>query len=835
MLRMTNNKMGIPCTLKLMLGLVLAWHILSPTPLKADALEDAEQALNSGRAEQAIILLEKHATQLVTNERPVAWHLPFDGPMIEKVKLGKRYGYLIGRVIKRSEGTPPHRGITDRSIAESSNLKGQPLWQGTCIDLNTGEVLWTYALPYQARSAIHPEDDSLWIWTRHQTSPIHRVTPAGEIESHGVIQQHRHTSQNANGLRIGTIQIWDTESHKGLMPTRREYDLDRDVLNEVVASSLLSPNGLNKLASSLHQAPSDVTTTIQLVPASVRGSMEAAWELPMRGYASEAPFWVGPDVVALSGGDRSHGFVYRVSGATGAVRWVTALPEPIYSGKYAQRRSGTSGDKGWNTDGLVAGLLPVMGDYGGLFLMDWETGVIVHRYEVGQPLITPLRETEDGTIVVAGYRGVWGLHPDRLTNFLPATSAFVRNARLRVRAYQSLDRPHDALAFCRRLTEMAPSEPELWRLRSEVLLAAGRDVEADSAESTMMKLTSQRVSDRMGASIGLIDRLPTAAITAPIVSTGRIVLIGGQDGTVISYDTGSQSILETTRHEAGILDFWWEDSQLMAELTDRHTIAVRRFGTAPDLEPDDPLLRSEGPKNTPRLWNTSNYLNSWIVKHGEVYVREGRNGGVKVYDPASDEVKEYPPLMGGISRFTVTETPGGWFAFGGQSRGVYEVDPETLRPSRLLIDSGYRIKDNPRSTPNAARVIAGGPDSLAAVFRGFPNERIQVWTYDGKTCLRDVETRMTRTYKYAPERLRRLENGYLYCGSEIVFVPDDPDQPVTRFDPVRLQIRMLHQNRQAEWGFLPPRYLQNGKIVVAHNHGGLYLFDLERFSSGNTQ
>ncbi len=806
--------------------LAFAWLSLSPALLLADALEDAQRLLDSGDTEQALVLLEGFASQLPANERPTVWHTTFSGPAMEKVRLGKRYGYLISGL--QSRQSPPHRGVTNTRVADESNLKGQPVWQGSCIDLKTGKVLWTYALPYQARAAIHPDDDALWVWTRHEVSPIFRISSDGEIERKGTIQQHRHADSNANGLRIGKVHLWDLQDTRKLLPKRIEYNLDEDTLEEVVASELLSPNGLNKLAIALHQSPSDVTTYVQLVPASVRDIQEPIWKLDTRGYASDPPFWVGQDVVALSGGPRGHGFVYRLSGTTGAVRWVTALPEPIYSAKHAQKSNGTYGDHGSNTAGLVADCLPIAGVYGGLFLLDWETGIIQYRHEIGQPLIAPVHQTEDGLVIIAGYQGIRASHPDRLTEHLSDDAPFIKQARLRVRAMMALERSVDAMSYCSQLTSEAPSEPALWQLRSEVYLANDHPVEADSAQSIAMKLTGQRESLRLRESLGLIDRLPTAAIKAPIVSTGRIVLVGGQDGTVISYDTGSQSIIETTQHPAGIEDFWWEDAKLMAKTADRHTLPVRQFTIAPDLEEDDPLLRQKNPKGAPSEWTRATIANNWFIHHGDVYIRPDKNGGSKAYNPETDEVTIYPPLLGGVTHFRVTKTPGGWFAFGPQSHGVYEVDEPTLRPKRMLIDSGFRIKDEPRSSPNSARMIAGGPDTLAAVFSGFPKDRLQVWTYDGKTCQRDVETRMPRFYKYSPERLTRLSNGYLYCGAELVFVPDDPEAPVKRFSPYLLQINMLHPNEQADWGFMAPRYVDNNLLVVAHNHGGLFVFDLDR-------
>jgi len=163
-------------------------------------LRDAEHALVEGRPRQALALLDQHEAGLTAEQRPTAWSIIYGERRIKKVKLGRRYGYVFGELTRSGELTRPHLPISDNQIVASSLLRGQPRSQVTCIDLATGESLWTHEIMYQSRAAVHPGDDALWVW--RYKGGVFRVSPGGEAQRHATLDNNSSLDKKINGLRV---------------------------------------------------------------------------------------------------------------------------------------------------------------------------------------------------------------------------------------------------------------------------------------------------------------------------------------------------------------------------------------------------------------------------------------------------------------------------------------------------------------------------------------------------------------------------------------------------------------------------------------------------------
>jgi hypothetical protein len=810
---MTTHACGFP-------WLVLAGLSLAAPAFAQDGrgpIDRLRDLARAGRHDEVVAEAEVLLDATPIDRRSLAWSIDFNHFPVEDVRIGRRYLYFQ-RMAGGGQGRPDLDPDPKRAPPGAGNYGW--LISMSCVDSVTGRRLWSrYFLP-GTRVALDPRDDALWTWHRDEGTFILRIDAAtGDETLRRPMPPVREGVDAVRGLCVDGLRLWSYATANTLdLDLGDELDLDTgEVRRDLIHPALRALDGRRTLRCASLESPTDVTTTVMLLPDAARRPAAPDWSFNTRGYSDNPPVWFGDDVLILSGRSTTYGTVSRLDGRTGRVLWTHVLPEPAHSPGGISIGAGRYPVRGWSAVGEAVERVVALGANGTVFLLDPATGVEVARLATGMPLLAVPRVIE-GRLVIAGHEGLRAVPLGRVIEAKEDRgNDAIALQEIRTRSLLALGRAAESLAGAEGMVRESDS-PIGWTLLAAAREALGRGPEAVAPRVAAMAAAGDRESPALRKSHGLLWRLPTAPVIAAPLVLGPHLLVGCQNGCLLTIDTRSLRVLESEQAPTDITSLLIDGRTLVRRGSDRRDAVVRSLAAAPgDLRPHDPLLGRHEPSGLPAAWYAAMLGDGPSVAVGARRVRGLHNGIVRVLE--GGEVIDRPPGVNGIEWWSITLVGNEPMGYG--TGGVYRLDKD-FRPVERIIDAGRSL-----NRPNWAFALDGDDTTLCVLCGAFDALKLQLWSRDATRLLREVPVRGAANLYGDAYHLRRLGDGYFVSAGELVWLPRRTTGRVWRFriflDPAAGPTRPQFDKFNAAFGM--PRVVGD-RLFVSARGGGLYGFNL---------
>ena len=803
-----------------------AWAMVASGGERDAQIEQIRSLARAGKHVEVEVQAQTLLDALPADDRPTAWSIDLYARWAEDVRFGRRHIYLM-RTIHGPELLTRWTEPTPDPKHAPSNREGYGwLFAVTCVDGATGRPLWSRRFVPPTRMAIDPRDDALWSWERIEGTSILRIdADTGADTVRGRMPRYSEGVDAIRALRVGGLQLWSAPTANNLVVGRDdELDIETGkIRRETIHPALLSPRGQGALREAVFEAPNEVSTAVELVPA-VNDRSAPTWSFRFPGYSSNPPVWFGDDVLILAGTLYSHGTVSRIDGRTGKVRWTHVLTEPAHSPGMNQLVGGTFPPRGWSAVGEVAGKVVVLGSLGTVFFLDALTGERLARFSTGTWLLG-LPRVFGGQLVLAGSANVRAVPLGRILGESKLPDDWLTLQELRARSFLARGRPADALAIAEVIARDIKDSPSGWTLVAEAREDLGRGSEAVAARVAAIAADGLHESAALRQSHGLLWRLPTAPVDAAPVVDGSYLVVGCRDGRLLTIDTRGLRVVGVEQAPVDIAALSLDGPRVVRRGVDRREAVVRTLELpARDLHPRDPLLPKDEPPGLPASWYEAMFGDGPSIAVGNRRARGLRGGTVRVFE--NGIVKNRPPAVPGIEWWRITLIGSEPLGYG--TGGVYRLDRD-FRPVERIIDAGQK-----RDQSNMAFLLDGDDDSLCVLAGPYNALRLQLWSRDAKTLLREAAVRSVSRLYDEPYRLRRLRNGYLLSAGELIWLPKAASGQVWRFstylDPSTGPSEPRFDKDHAVFGI--PRVVGD-RLFVADRCGGLYAFAVPAIVGGN--
>lgn len=817
----------------LLLGAVLASALGCRTrqpPTEPAPIERLRALQAAGRHEETLAEADRLIQRIPASESLSYWEVPFQRRLVPDARLGRQFGYfLLDRAnTGAGDSEPPDLPISSKYEQELATIRRDELQTVTCVDLRTGRRLWTRPLQREI-IGIDPRDDSLWLWRLSEWPLVERWDAQSGESTHeqflprdlGIDKARREIA----GIRHEGISIWKRTPRSATRP-RSAIEIDLETVSLVPdchPPDALTENRLAYIDNA--PQPKDVTH-ILLRPIAPHDT--PIWKAEVPGVVLSPPIRTATesgsadDVLVLAGFPYGHGAVHRLHGQGGKEVWRTVLPEPAYSPKYTQLRTGSYPMWGWPPISHNGRHLAVAGDYSNMYLLDATDGRIVAKYPAGAPLLEAPRFVDE-MLVLATFDGMKAVALKQL--LVPDQLMELQVRRARVESLLALDRAAEALQQARDLVRAAPGSAGAWQA---LALASERSEdeqvrsEATAVWARYMEAANVEVLPRLQGSHGLVRRIPTAPIFAPLVPTDLTVLAATIAGELITLDSENGEIAAREPAPVGLRVLDFDGNALNASSVAEGVVRLREFVRPPNIAPEDALW---GVRNRPAIQLTeqqrrSLYFGGTLLVDGKL-IEPLDGGGVRVTE--NDDPRDFPPVVEGVGKWRLVRGHERLLGYSGHA--VWELD-EQFRPARRLVNLESATSGQPQA-PEILQVA----ENEGAIGILIPEDRqliLQVRNQDSGDLVRqapvDVWRRETR------HRLIPLGDGFLFSGRSLVWLPNGPDAPVWRFDlhvSFPTQYQRHNDEDRAEFGI--PRVIGDC-LFVAPKEGGVYVFRIPQIT-----
>ena len=236
-----------------------------PGPI--DQLRDLARA---GRHEEVVAKAQVLLDATPPDRRSLAWSVDFNHFLVEDVRIGRRFLYFrrMAGGGGRGEGRPEL--VPDPKRARPGAGRYGWLVSVTCVDGVTGRRLWSRHFLPGTRMAVDSRDDlPLWTWHRDEGKSILRIDAAtGDHTLRRPMPPAREGADAVRGVRVDGLRLWSyATANMRDLALGDELDLDTgEVRRELIHPALLAPDGRRALRCAVHQSPTEVRTTVMVVP-----------------------------------------------------------------------------------------------------------------------------------------------------------------------------------------------------------------------------------------------------------------------------------------------------------------------------------------------------------------------------------------------------------------------------------------------------------------------------------------------------------------------------------------------------------------------------------------
>jgi len=762
-----------------------------------------------GKHGEALQAVQQFRGQLPAPARLARWRIDFpDGGLCRSALVGQKHVYYMWHNSRVNPHAP--RELDAGPLVNDTTMRYDFNVVIACVDGATGKHLWTRQTAGQMELAVDPGSDDLYCWRGNK---VFRISAAK-----GVVVLEKDIPKAAE--RVSGLTV----DGRVLMHRRRIFsDDDREPIyggdsrnrllfnvasGELAKIDVLRPERLapdEKRA--LRVAGLDSRT---IFAESLQGKV-LSWKYEHLGHSLNDPLWVDNDVIALNGFPDSKAEVVRLNGGTGKVVWRFPLPRgACVASRQAELDSGYW-HHDWDAISTVADRLLAIGGEGTLYFLDPKAGRLESRTTPSAKYLAFPRVIDQHLILCtpAAIQAVpVGLLLDR-------KAPDERDAALlEVRCLAALGQTKEALSQVRSLLDQFPEFHEAWSVRAELARKAGLPYEELAARCNNLEQSQQDNDPVLRAEFGLVRRIATGNdITAPPVRLRDSAYIGTLAGWLYEIDLRSLDVMQKKEQPSAIRNLF-ERQRLWAFLDNAKEDLLTELGPWWDKPPDGPA----------EWHNVDGYAGRVVRYRGNHYRPVG--GGIRVL--AGGTMREYPSKLA-IESWNIHIGPNGPIGYG--TGGVYELD-KNLCPVRRTIDVG---KDKLNQRPFYASWLATDGNTIALVTRNDDHHLLQVWTADGKQVLREERLLAMNPRDNDPTRLMSVAGGYLFCGCELLWVPQKAGVPIRRL-AARWRMQPNHLAVATPYLYRPDTMLFSGPVLterhllVTGSDGAVYVFDTARFT-----
>src|SRR5688500_18104606 len=243
-----------------------------------------------------------------------------------------------------------------------------------------------------------------------------------------------------------------------------------------------------------------------------------------------------------------------------------------------------------------------------------------------------------------------------------------------------------------------------------------------------MALAGLETLPELERSHGLIRRIPTGGIIAPLVPGDVAVLAGTLGGELLTIDARSGEIVASDPIPTAARSLVLRGNELYTLGWRFRRIHLRTFVRVPDLPRGDPLVGWLNPEDEPGPLTARMVMLSGPPGPEEfngTIVHPIHGGGVRLQAADGDpgEFRDLPPMIQGVDAWRLTR--GGSRPLAYSRTAVWAVD-EHFRPARLLVSLPDDDIEEVIGAQNAIAIVTGPPQWAA----------LQIWSADGGRLLR---------------------------------------------------------------------------------------------------
>ncbi|HEY0009660.1 MAG TPA: PQQ-binding-like beta-propeller repeat protein, partial [Tepidisphaeraceae bacterium] len=469
-----------------------------------------------------------------------------------------------------------------------------------------------------------------------------------------------------HGLRVKGQVSWGANRFgRDVQDPVQVFDIDNKEIVSVKAINLRTENKLDQIDLDVDQSPQLVQTHVQMRPI---GGGNAKWKFTTAGYSGNRPMLFGRDVVVLSGMPDTVGAVTRLDPDSGAPRWTTRLPRGAYVIGQRQLRDGWYGYETWSAIGQLNNqyLFAIGGD-GEVFVLDAETGRIVGSSRHVSLHLAPPRLVGDQLVMIGDTRAVSVSFAAVLGKVVP--QAVSDRATASARATENRQ-PAEAVRLAEEAISRWPGNADAWMALSNATRAAGNDTAAVRAACRALELSRQPTTDWLRDRFGLIARIDTGPLRAPVALMGLFLYAPSTNGLLYVIDPETRKVVEERPMQGDASSAIWQDQQLIRQGNDRRREII---ATTPDTAErplrEDPLYphvevtvasgasRRVKQRTLPQEWTRVGGGIGGEIKIDGRTIRTVTGGGTR--ELIGEEMTVHEPVMLGVKEWFFVQTAAG--------------------------------------------------------------------------------------------------------------------------------------------------------------------------------
>ncbi|HEV8291331.1 MAG TPA: hypothetical protein VGP94_05390 [Tepidisphaeraceae bacterium] len=341
--------------------------------------------------------------------------------------------------------------------------------------------------------------------------------------------------------------------------------------------------------------------------------------------------------------------------------------------------------------------------------------------------------------------------------------------------------------------------------------------------------------------VAAAKQMKTAQSLVTPVQVNDTVYFAAKNGSFYSIKTDSLELVEQQKLIEPVQRLVRDGTKLKAESLQPTPQTAIDFGSPIDsidpqnMDPSGTATKLNG-KNLPLKFRQHLTGEKQVVLYQDKFWRPTSGGNIKVLE--AGKVTEYTTDVVGIGLWKIALLPQG--PLGYDNASVYALD-EHLCPTKRLINVDPDVGRWSQSRINS--FLASNEKTLCFVSAYNNKARMMIWSPHGSKKFREVPVTYNETATTEGNRLALLGDGYLFCGSEITWLPIAGGAPL-RFSiqpaTPAAQPTLRTQRRAATVApttakvpnFTPP-IITADKIFVGHASGNVYVFETSAFSAGS--
>ena len=765
------------------------------------ALEQARQKYNEEKYAEALEMIAAARKALPAEAKMASWRFPFPHPQsLHSALPGKERYYLVFQD-SGPRAKLPWAG-DNRPILNDTTMAYDFKERIVCVDTASGKFLWTRRTMGRMGLGVEPGTDDLFVWRNSKVMKLNSkngeviFTKDVELKKFdrldGILANGHHLVRRPRGFDDDQREFREALLYNVATGEARRTD--------VIMPRRLAPDEKSVLRLSTTWLNQRYGRVIQNVS---QDGKTRNWEYFHGGYSTNDPLWHQGDVIALNGDRDTKSEVVRLQGATGKVVWRFPLPKGAWRSTYWEHRRGAYPHVILDSLVPLGNRVMAIGGEGALYFLDWATGKLQVRANLGREHFLPPILVGDSLIIcttddlrAVPLKLILGQEQDDERAWAVLAAQCLAKTGQLPQAYKALEQILREFPECR----------QAWKAKGELCRMDNRPWEEVEARCRLLELTGQQADPYLREKFGLAKRLPTGQnLRTDLVRFQDALFFGSEAGFIFELDTRSLEIIDHQEQPAAVLGLT-PTGKLKAYLDDRTNADVAEFPGEREIKQISARHQGAAVSDPPVRWRGKNYVPL-------------RGGHIQLLTANGPE--ETKTTLSGITNWRIHLGPAGPLGYGGG--GVFALD-EKLCPTTHLVKF---VPFANQKDPPSPQWFSSDPTTFAYVMEDDEaGGHIYVRSLDGKKERPGVLYRgPVRGGRGDKSRLIPTGMGYLFFGQELVWAPAAPGAQPWRFavgDPAPSLFRA------EEAFYFQAAALAGSHLFVAASDGAIYVFNLAK-------